>query len=244
MSVEPLLSTHALEKSFGGIRAVAKVDFSLQPGELRCLIGPNGAGKSTFFKMLTGQMKPSAGEIRMFGKPSQSLESHQIADQGVGIKNQIPDVMNGLSVRENIWLSASRRVAVSKADQMVAEIADRLCLGDVLDKQVGTLAHGQRQWTEIAMVMVARPRLILLDEPVAGMSDEETHATAELLRELNTDTTIIVVEHDMEFIRAIARKVTVFHQGSILIEDAFDVVMRDQRVRDVYLGRKAGEKHV
>jgi branched-chain amino acid transport system ATP-binding protein/urea transport system ATP-binding protein len=243
MSAEIILSTHGVERHFGGVKAVAGVDFALERGELRCLIGPNGAGKSTFFKMLSGQLRPSAGEIRLFDRPAQDLQAHEIADQGVGIKNQIPDVMNGLTARENLWLAASRCQPAALARRTVDEMAERLCLGGVLNKLVGTLAHGQRQWVEIAMVLVARPRLILLDEPAAGMSDEETEATAILLREINTTTTIIVVEHDMAFIRAIARKVTVFHQGRILMEDGFEAVMRDEQVRNVYLGRTEGAKH-
>lgn len=243
MPDEIILSTRGVEKHFGGVKAVAGVDFSLAKGELRCLIGPNGAGKSTFFKILSGQLQASSGAISLFGKPTQDLLAYQIANQGVGIKNQIPDVMNGLTARENIWLAASRRQSGHQAERLVDEMAERLRLGNVLDKLVGTLAHGQRQWVEIAMVMVARPRLILLDEPAAGMSDKETEATAELLREINAETTIVVVEHDMAFVRAIARKVTVFHQGRILIEDDFDTVIRDERVRNVYLGRKEGARH-
>lgn len=240
MSGEPILSTKALEKRFGGVRAVAGVDFSLQPGELRCLIGPNGAGKSTFFKMITGQLKPTSGELRIAGHDMMNAESHEIAKRGVGIKNQVPDVMNGLSVRENLWLAAAARWRGAEIGKAADRIAERLKLTGILNRLVGELAHGQRQWVEIGMVIVCEPKIVLLDEPAAGMSDEETVTTADLVREINKDTTMIVVEHDMQFIRQIARTVTVFHQGRILMEDSFDRVAADPTVREVYLGRSAG----
>ncbi|MCY1225048.1 Ribose import ATP-binding protein RbsA [compost metagenome] len=243
MPIEPILYTRALEKRFGGVKAVAGVDFSLAPGELRCLIGPNGAGKSTFFKLVTGQLVASSGEIYLMGGAVHANHPHEIAARGVGIKNQIPDVMNGLTARQNIWLAASRWHPATEVDKVVRNIAERLGLGSVLDKRVGILAHGQRQWVEIALVLSARPKIILLDEPAAGMSDEETEATANLLRELNVDTTIVVVEHDMHFIRAVARQVTVFHQGQILLEGSFDEVTANSVVRDVYLGRATGTQH-
>jgi len=240
MTAEPILSTKALEKRFGGVRAVAGVDFQLQPGELRCLIGPNGAGKSTFFKMITGQLKPTSGEIRIAGHDMLNAEAHEIANRGVGIKNQVPDVMNGLSVRENLWLAAASRWRGAEIGKAADRIAERLALTGILDRLVGQLAHGQRQWVEIGMVIVCEPKIVLLDEPAAGMSDEETVLTAELVREINKDTTMIVVEHDMQFIRQIARTVTVFHHGRILMEDSFDRVAADPTVREVYLGRSGG----
>jgi branched-chain amino acid transport system ATP-binding protein len=236
----PILSTRALEKRFGGVLAVAGVDFTLYAGELRCLIGPNGAGKSTFFKMITGQLKPTGGEIRIEGRDMVNAEAHEIANHGVGIKNQVPDVMNGLSVRENIWLAAASRLKGAEIGHAVDRVAERLSLTAILDRLVGELAHGQRQWVEISMVIVCEPKIVLLDEPAAGMSDDETELTAELIREINRDMTIVVVEHDMQFIRQIARTVTVFHQGRILMEDTFDRVVADATVREVYLGRSGG----
>jgi branched-chain amino acid transport system ATP-binding protein len=240
MTAEPILSTKALEKRFGGVRAVASVDFALQPGELRCLIGPNGAGKSTFFKMITGQLKPTSGELRIAGNDVLNAEAHEIAKRGVGIKNQVPDVMNGLTVRENLWLAAASRWRGAEIGKAADRIAERLGLTGILNRLVGQLAHGQRQWVEIGMVIVCEPKIVLLDEPAAGMSDEETLITVDLIREINKNTTMIVVEHDMQFIRQIARTVTVFHQGRILIEDSFDRVAADPTVREVYLGRSGG----
>jgi len=234
-----ILETRGLEKRFGGVRAIAAVDFALQRGELRCLIGPNGAGKSTFFKLLTGQIEPSAGVVLLEGVDVTGAAPHQIGRLGVGIKNQVQDVFNGLSVFENLYLAASAAQARREAAGRARQLALRLGLAPLLDAPVATLAHGQRQWVEIAMVIARQPKLVLLDEPSAGMTIEETRQTAELIREVNRTATIIVVEHDMQFIRQIARKVTVFHQGRILLEDTFERVVADPVVREVYLGRRS-----
>jgi branched-chain amino acid transport system ATP-binding protein/urea transport system ATP-binding protein len=233
-----ILETKGLEKRFGGVRAIAAVDFALERGELRCLIGPNGAGKSTFFKLLTGQLEPSAGVVLFEDVDITAAAPHQIGRLGIGIKNQVQDVFNGLSVFENLYLAASSAHLGRQAALRARELALRLGLEPLLDAPVATLAHGQRQWVEIAMVIARRPKLVLLDEPSAGMTIEETRQTAELIREVNRTATIIVVEHDMQFIRQIARKVTVFHQGRILLEDTFERVVADPVVRAVYLGRQ------
>lgn len=233
-----LVETRQLVKRFGGVTAVSSVDFQLRQGEIRCLIGPNGAGKSTFFKMLSGQIPPTSGEVFFAGSSMHGEESFQIARRGIGIKNQTPDVMNGISVWDNLWLAARARHRGAEADEVADALIERLDLRGIHDRLVGELAHGQRQWVEIACVMATKPQLILLDEPAAGMSDRETEKTAELIKDLNRDaTTIIVVEHDMQFIQRIAQRVTVFHQGAILIEDSFDAVASNPTVRDVYLGR-------
>jgi ABC-type uncharacterized transport system ATPase subunit len=239
MNGAPVLQTIGLEKRFGGVHAIAGVDFSLAEGELRCLIGPNGAGKSTFFKMVTGQIAPTAGRIVFAGTDITRAAAHEIGRLGIGIKNQVPDVFDGLTVRENLWLAARRGNAIAATRQIIDDLMQRLQLGDIAQRLVGELAHGQRQWVEIGMVLARQPRLVLLDEPSAGMSAEETSRTAALIREVNKTTTMIVVEHDMQFIRQIATKVTVFHQGRILVEDIFDRIMANAAVRDVYLGRQA-----
>jgi branched-chain amino acid transport system ATP-binding protein len=233
-----LLETRDLGISFGGVKAVQGVNFALAEGELRCLIGPNGAGKSTFFKLLTGQYQPTQGEVLIRDKPIAGLQSHQIARLGVGIKTQVPNVFNGLSVRENVWLSASRVTPRARLERAVDEVLERLQLGSVRDRIVGELAHGQRQWVELGLVLATGPELILLDEPAAGMSDEEVERTAALIRAINERCALIVVEHDMEFIRMIASTVTVFNRGQVLMEDSCEAVLRDERVRDVYLGRQ------
>ncbi|WP_062118768.1 ATP-binding cassette domain-containing protein [Aureimonas sp. AU40] len=234
----PLLQTQGLTMRFGGVVANDGVDFTLGEMELRCLIGPNGAGKSTFFKMLTGQLVPSAGTIAFRGQPVAGKASHEIARMGIGIKTQVPNVFNGLTVRENIWLAARRKATPRRINPIVDEILEKIRLGPQANAIVGQLSHGQRQWVEIGTVLAGDPELILLDEPAAGMTDEETHRTAEIIHEINLTRAIVVVEHDMAFIKMIARTVTVFHQGRIMMEDTIDKVLADTRVRDVYLGKK------
>ncbi len=231
-----ILETRDLEKRFGGVRAISGVNFKLAHGELRCLIGPNGAGKSTFFKMLTAQIRPSSGRILFDGSDITRAPTHSISRLGIGIKNQVPDVYDGLSVNENLWLAARFRHDSENSRKAVNTALGRLELDGISAELVGELAHGQRQWVEFGMIMVLEPRIILLDEPTAGMSIDETRRTADLIREINQTTTVIVVEHDMQFIREIAKQVTVFHQGKILAEDTMENIQQNQTVREVYLG--------
>lgn len=238
MTGEIVLETRNLSQHFGGVVAVDRVNFTLWDAELRCLIGPNGAGKSTFFKCLTGQLTPTEGDVVIRDFHAGGREPHEVARLGVGIKTQVPNVFDGLSVEENIWLAARRWQNAKRTKVITDETLDRLSLGDIRNDPVGVLAHGQRQWVELGMVVAAEPWLVLLDEPAAGMTQEEVSRTAELIKEINQTATMIVVEHDMQFIRMIANQVTVFHEGRILIEDTMDVVAADQRVRDVYLGHR------
>lgn len=235
----PLLEAQGVTMRFGGVTAVNNVDFALREMELRCLIGPNGAGKSTFFKMLTGQLKPSTGRILLRGRDITGAEPYRIARLGVGIKTQVPNVFDGLSVRENVFVGAARRGSASQARRITGATLERLRLTAIAGRLVGQLAHGQRQWVEIATVLAQEPELVLLDEPAAGMTHEEVLRTAELIREINQTHALIVVEHDMQFIRMIARTVTVFNQGSILVEDDVERVLSNAAVRDVYLGKQA-----
>ncbi|MEL6267685.1 MAG: ATP-binding cassette domain-containing protein [Pseudomonadota bacterium] len=235
---ETVVETRGLTMRFGGVVANEDVDFRLEAGELRCLIGPNGAGKSTFFKCLTGQLTPTEGTVTIRDLDVTGAESHEIAGLGVGIKTQVPNVFDGLSVEENVRLACRRFHGAERTVGLVADTLERLRLGEIRRQRVGGLAHGQRQWVELAMVMAAEPWLVLLDEPAAGMTDEETVFTAEIIRELNRSAAMIVVEHDMNFIRAIAGRVTVFHRGRVLMEGTMDEVSADPTVRDVYLGHK------
>jgi len=236
---EPLLQTRGLTMRFGGVVAVDGVDFALQEAELRCVIGPNGAGKSTFFKCLTGQLPPSAGDVLFRGTPIAGIGSHAIARLGVGIKTQVPNVFDGLSARDNVWTAAARVAPGRIAEQRTDQAMERVGITAIAGRIVGQLAHGQRQLVELAMVIAPEPDLILLDEPAAGMTDEEVDRLVGLIRELNQRHALVVVEHDMQFIRRIARTVTVFHQGAVLIEGDVARILTDERVRDVYLGKRA-----
>ncbi len=232
-----LLSTEGLTMRFGGIVAVDDVTLSIAERELRCLIGPNGAGKSTFFRCLTGQYRPTSGRILWRGRDITGLDSHAIARLGVGIKTQVPSLFDGLTAMEGVTLAVRRRHGERESRRRAAAALERLGIGALAERQVGLLAHGQRQLVELAMVVAPDPDLIILDEPTAGMSAEETAGTAALIREMSRDHAIVVVEHDMQFIRSIARTVTVFHQGRVLMEDTAGRVLSDPRVHDVYLGR-------
>ena len=240
MSDAPLLETRGLTMRFGGVTAVAGADFSLGAGELRCLIGPNGAGKSTFFKCLTGQLRPTEGEILLDGASIVGEEPHQIARRGIAIKTQVPSLFDGLSVAENLRLAAARTRNRAETRIAVDEIVRLVGLADRTGSIASQLPHGQRQWLELGLVLACDPRLMLLDEPTAGMTRQEVGRTAEIIREIGRDRSMIVVEHDMQFIQMIASRVTVFHQGLILAEDTMDNILADQRVRDVYLGKQAG----
>ena len=239
MTTDTLLETSGLCKHFGGVKALDQVDFSLAKGELRCLIGPNGAGKSTFFKTVTGQYAPTSGTVFFKGQPIGGLETSAIAKRGVGIKTQVPNVFDGLSVRENVWVAVRSTKDRRERDEIVQSTLVRMGIDHIANVTVGQLAHGQRQFVELSMVIAEDPELILLDEPAAGLSSEETVRLAEIIHELNRDHALIVVEHDMQFIRMIGQKVTVFHQGEILVEDMTDAILSNERVRDVYLGKSA-----
>ena len=235
---DTVLEARGLTMRFGGVTAIEHVDFRLGRRELRCLIGPNGAGKTTFFRCLTGMLKPTSGTVFIDEHETTGWDPQFVARLGVGIKTQVPSVMDGLTVRENIWLSAYRVSGSREADRMAADTIDRLGLGSIARATVGRLAHGERQRVELGIVVAARPWLVLLDEPAAGMTCDEVERMAELIREINRDAAVIIVEHDMQFIRSIASTVTVFVQGRVLMEDHVDRVMSDERVRDVYLGKK------
>lgn len=223
---------------FGGVIAAENVNFSLNAGELRCLIGPNGAGKSTFFKCVAGLLTPSAGQVFMRGQETTGWHPHEIASLGVGIKTQVPNVMDGLSVFENIWMAGRRFFSVREATRRTSDIIERLALGAIANSEPGRLAHGQRQRVELGLVAVSDPWLVLLDEPAAGLSAEDVDRMTGIIDEMTRTAAVVIVEHDMQFIRSIASTVTVFHQGAVLMEDHVDRVMSDPTVRDVYLGKK------
>ena len=238
---EPVVETRDLSMRFGGVLAVNNVNFSLQARELRCLIGPNGAGKSTLFKCLTGQHRISHANGRVFikGQDVTGWRPYEIVRLGVGIKTQVPSVMNGLSVWDNVWLAARRIHGHDGARGEVERVVDELALGGLLRRQVGELAHGQRQIVELALVLAQRPWLVLLDEPAAGITGAETERLVALIQRINQTAAVVVVDHDMHFVRMLGGKVTVLHQGAILMEGATDQVLTDARVREVYIGNRA-----
>jgi ABC-type uncharacterized transport system ATPase subunit len=236
----PILQTVGLSIQFGGVEAVRGVNLCLGERELRCLIGPNGAGKSTLFKLLTGQLQPTTGRILFHGHDITGEHTHAIARRGIGIKTQVPSLFDGLTVREHLWLAARRTSSRRRADAVTDEILERVGLGALADGMVGRLSHGLRQWVELGTVLAANPELILLDEPAAGMTHDEVARTAELVREINRTHALIVVEHDMQFVRMIARTVTVMHQGAVLVEDTMDQILKNPAVRDIYLGKHGG----
>jgi branched-chain amino acid transport system ATP-binding protein/urea transport system ATP-binding protein len=237
--VSTIVETSNLGIRFGGLKAIDNVNFRLTDGELRCLIGPNGAGKTTFFRLLTGVHQPTHGWVSINGQPIAGLQTHEVAQLGVGIKTQVPSLFDNLTVRENIWLSARRLGKGKIAEKTTAHILDEIGLAHRSECEVAKLSHGRRQWVELGVVLASGPKLVLLDEPTAGMTGEEVKRTADLIRQINEKCAIIVVEHDMDFIKMIAKTVTVFNQGTVLIEDTVDKVMKDRRVREIYLGKEA-----
>ena len=244
-----ILTVEDVNKTFDGFKAITNLNFYLNRGELRTVIGPNGAGKSTFFDLITGRTKPDTGKIE-FGWDTDltGMNEYEISRLGIGRKFQTPSVYVDHTVYENLLLSlkGSRGVVAALFHRVTSEQRDRI--DEVLrtirleakrDWRAGQLAHGEKQWLEIGMLLAQEPQLLLVDEPAAGMTDEETARTGELLIELSGTHSIIVVEHDMAFVRQIARDnlVTVLHQGSVLCEGKFDEVQSNQKVREVYLGR-------
>ena len=238
---EPVVETHDLSVRFGGVLAVNNVSFSLRDRELRCLIGPNGAGKSTFFRSVTGQVRggQSSGRVLIRGHDVTGWSTHHIMRLGIGVKTQVPSVMSGLTVEENLWLSARRAHGRDGAEAAVDEIVAELGLENIARRQVSELSHGQRQLVEIGIVLANRPWLVLLDEPAAGITDQETERLVRIIRRINQTATMIVVDHDMHFVRMLDARITVFHQGAILVEGRGDEVLADARVREVYLGSRA-----
>ena len=236
---ETVLETVGLTMRFGGVMAVDHVDFALKERELRCLIGPNGAGKSTFFRCVTGLLRPTDGQVFMRGEETTDLPSHAIAALGVGVKTQVPSVMDGLTARENVWLAARSHLSAAQAERRTHDVIDRLALGRIAHSTLARLAHGERQQVELGIVVAGDPWLVLLDEPAAGMSADDVERMTGVIHEMNRAAAVVIVEHDMQFIRSIASRVTVFHQGAVLMDDDVDRVMADPTVRDVYLGRKA-----
>jgi branched-chain amino acid transport system ATP-binding protein len=233
----PILETKGLNKHFGGLHVTANVNFTLDDGEIHCLIGPNGAGKSTLFRLILGEHTASSGSILYAGEDITSLKSFERIRRGMSVKFQVPGIFKALSARQNLEIALQHHLeGTSLADE-----ADRLLaflnLSDVSTQLAGSLSHGQKQWLEIGMAIALKPKLLLLDEPTAGMSPAETHATGEIVKTLNAGgVTILAVEHDMSFVRQVARRVTVLHLGRIFAQGTIDEIVADERVTEIYLG--------
>jgi urea transport system ATP-binding protein len=243
-----ILALEGVNKTFDGFKAINDLNLYMDEGELRVIIGPNGAGKSTMLDIITGRTRPDKGKVE-FGMSADltKLNEYQINRLGIGRKFQTPSVYVEHTVFENIWLSLEGSRSVwstlfsrisSTQRERLNEVLKTIGLADKAQTKAGALAHGQKQWLEIGMLLAQNPKLLLVDEPAAGMTDEETAKTGELLMSLAGRHSIIVIEHDMVFVRQIARTVTVLHQGHVLCEGTVDQVQADERVIEVYLGRK------
>jgi urea transport system ATP-binding protein len=243
-----LLYLNAVTVSFDGFRALNDLSLLVQPGEMRAIIGPNGAGKTTMMDVITGKTRPDKGDVYFDGGTFDltTLDETQIAELGIGRKFQKPTVFEMHTVEDNLRLALKgdrqarktlmwRETAAEQA--RINEILGIIRLGAVRARVAGSLSHGQKQWLEIGMLLAQDPKLLLVDEPVAGMTDVETHQTADLLKEINQHKTVVVVEHDMTFVRELGVKVTCLHEGSVLAEGSIDQVSTNERVVEVYLGR-------
>jgi urea transport system ATP-binding protein len=242
---ELVLSIEDLTVSFDGFKAIDALNLYVDKGELRVIIGPNGAGKTTLLDLICGKTKASAGRIRFRDQEMTKLNEHEIVRRGIGRKFQTPSIYENLSVFKNLEVSfpSGRGVfgalAFRCTDEIrarVDEVAGEIGLRDHLTMEAGLLSHGQKQWLEIGMLLMQDPELLMLDEPIAGMSVRERELTAELLERICRNRSMIVIEHDMEFVKRIAHKVTVMHQGKILAEGPMERVQADPKVIDVYLG--------
>ena len=242
---QTILDLDDVSVSFDGFYALTDLSFSLRPGELRSIIGPNGAGKTTFLDVITGKVRPTKGDVTLRGKSIVGLSEQKISRLGVGRKFQTPRVWENLTVQRNLELTASPNknpfalLTETLSDVVkdeVFKIMDYVGLAPYAKLQAGSLSHGQKQWLAISMLVAQSPDIILLDEPVAGLTDEETSKTADLIKSLAGEHTVVVIEHDMEFIRELGAPVTVLHQGQKLTEGMLEEVKADPRVIEVYLG--------
>ncbi|WP_413324022.1 urea ABC transporter ATP-binding protein UrtD [Synechococcus sp. MIT S9503] len=242
----PILELDDVSVDFDGFFALTDLSLALYPGELRSIIGPNGAGKTTFLDVITGKVKPTKGSVSLRGQSILGLSEQKISRLGVGRKFQTPRVFENLSVLRNLEFAASPSKSpfklmfeslTSVVKDEVHRIMDYVGLAPYAKVDAGSLSHGQKQWLAISMLVAQAPDVILLDEPVAGLTDEETARTAELIKSLAGDHTVVVIEHDMEFIRDLGAPVTVLHQGQLLTQGMIDDVKQDPRVIEVYLGQ-------
>jgi branched-chain amino acid transport system ATP-binding protein len=232
-----ILETRDLNKHFGGLHVTANVNFALEEGELHCLIGPNGAGKSTLFRLILGEHLPSSGSIIYAGDNITALKSFERIRRGMSVKFQVPGIFKALSARQNLEIALQHHLERGSLSAEVDRLLAFLNLSEVGSQLAGNLSHGQKQWLEIGMAISLKPKLLLLDEPTAGMSPAETHATGEIMKTLNAGgVTVLAVEHDMSFVRQVAQRVTVLHLGRVFAQGTIDEIVADERVAEIYLG--------
>jgi branched-chain amino acid transport system ATP-binding protein len=244
-----LLETKGLTKSFGGLAAVDQVNFQVAQGELRAVIGPNGAGKTTFFNLISGRLLPSQGEIWFKGENITHIPPHLVAKKGIGRSYQITNIFPKLTVFENVRLAAQavevtynfwkNVIFMDGINRRVVEILEKLKLVDYKDVRAANLPHGLQRHLEIGIALASKPQLLLLDEPTAGMTQEETQRMMELIEEIAKGLTIVVVEHDMKFVMSISRRITVLHEGKVLAEGAPEEIRGNEEVQRVYLGKQS-----
>ncbi|MBB4256165.1 ABC transporter ATP-binding protein [Bradyrhizobium sp. CIR3A] len=233
-----LVEVKGVSKRFGGLTAVSGVDLTVNAGEIHCLIGPNGAGKSTLFKLIAGLYPPTEGSILFDTVDITAERPYARVQRGMSIKMQAPSVFKELPVRQNIQTALQERLSGSERIAEEDRLLTLLNLAADGDKLAGALSHGQQQWLEIGMALALKPQLLLLDEPTAGMSPEETFRTGELIRSFNAEgMTVLVVEHDMAFVRQVARRVTVLHLGRIFARGRLESILQDEKVAEIYLGK-------
>ncbi len=241
----PMLETHKLTKAFGGLMAVLNVDFSLERGELRAIIGPNGAGKTTFFNMIAGNLPPTRGQILFKGQDITALPPHRRSHLGIGRSYQITNIFPDLSTLENLRVAVQSRTVhynmwrdadtLAEVNRKAEEILRYVNLLDKWDTSAADLAHGEQRYLEIGIALATEPELLLLDEPTAGMSPEETRKTADFIKGLSKDLTIILVEHDMEVVMGISDRITVLHYGEVLAEGTPEEIRQNAEAQRVYL---------
>lgn len=233
-----ILEVRKLNKHFGGLHVTNDVNLTLQVGEIHCLIGPNGAGKSTLFRLILGEFQPGSGDILFADENITALKSFARIHRGLSVKFQVPGVFNGLSVRQNLEIALQARHRGVELKQEIDRLLAFLGLEADQAQTAGNLSHGQKQWLEIGMAISLKPRLLLLDEPTAGMSPEETRQTGEMIQRLNAEgMTVLAVEHDMAFVRQVAHRVTVLHLGQVFAQGSIDEIVADERVAAIYLGQ-------
>lgn len=234
----PIIDLQHVSKHFGGRKAVDDVNLTIEEGELHGLIGPNGAGKTTILKMITGTYELTRGSIFFDGRDISKEKIWKRVRGGISIKMQIPGVYHDLSLRDNMRIATQRYVAAKHLDEEIDQLIEMVGIQGLGNPLVRNMPHGQQQWLEIAMALASKPRLLLLDEPAAGMGPEETQFTAEIVKRINaTGMTIIFIDHDMDFVEQIAKHVTVLHQGKIFAEGTMAEIRQNEDVAEIYLGK-------